>query len=235
MNKKKLVVLSGAGMSAESGITTFRDTGGLWEKYRIEDVATPEAFQRNPELVLSFYNARRKQLDEVVPNLGHKILAELETDFDVQIITQNVDNLHERAGSTKVLHLHGELCKVRSSKYPELIYDIGTREIQLGDVCEKGAQLRPHIVWFGESVPEIDNAVPMVNNADVFLVIGTSLNVYPAAGLIMYAKNHIPKYLIDPNSVEIPYGINFSVINKSAEQGMPVFKESLYKTFIYDK
>jgi len=151
MSKKRLVVLSGAGMSAESGISTFRDSGGLWEQYRIEEVATPEAFIENPKRVLDFYNHRRKQLDEVEPNRGHQIIAELEQRFKVQVITQNVDNLHERAGSTQVLHLHGELTKVRSSKHPELIYDIGTKPIHLGDLCEKGAQLRPHIVWFGSS------------------------------------------------------------------------------------
>ena len=216
---KKIVVLTGAGMSAESGISTFRDNGGLWNKYKIEEVATPEAFEANPELVLDFYNFRRKQLAEVEPNLGHKILARLQNNFDVTIITQNVDNLHERAGSTKVLHLHGELTKVRSTKYPELIYDIGTKPLKLGDTCEKGAQLRPHIVWFGEAVPAIDEAVPIVNSADIFVVIGTSLNVYPAAGLIMYAKHEIPKYLIDPNNIDVPYNLNFTVIKKGASEG----------------
>lgn len=219
MAKKRLVILSGAGMSAESGITTFRETGGLWEQYSIEEVATPEAFQANPELVLSFYNQRRAQLDEVVPNEGHKMFAKLQDKFDVQIITQNVDNLHERAGSTNVLHLHGELTKVRSTKYPHLIYDIGSKPINLGDTCDKGAQLRPHIVWFGEAVPAMDQAVPIVENADVFVVIGTSLNVYPAAGLIMYAKRETPKYLIDPNNVDVPYGLNFNVIQKGAGEG----------------
>ncbi len=227
MKKQKFVILSGAGMSAESGISTFRDSGGLWEKYRIEEVATPEAFQINPTLVLAFYNMRRKQLDLVEPNQGHKILAELEQYFDVQIITQNVDNLHERAGSSNVLHLHGELTKVRSSKYPELVYDIGTREIVIGDTCEKGSQLRPHIVWFGEAVPAIDQAIPLINSADVFLVIGTSLNVYPAAGLIRYAKNDIPKYLIDPQNVENPYGIDFTIFKKPAGEGMTTLKEIL--------
>lgn len=217
--KKRLVVLTGAGMSAESGISTFRDTGGLWEKYRIEEVATPEAFQKNPELVIEFYNQRRKQLDSVQPNEGHKILARLQDKFDVHIITQNVDNLHERAGSKKILHLHGELTKVRSTKFPSLIYDIGTKPIKIGDNCDKGAQLRPHIVWFGEAVPAIDEAVPIVQSADIFVVIGTSLNVYPAAGLIMYAEKGIPKYLIDPNNVEVPYGLNFTIIQKGAGVG----------------
>jgi NAD-dependent deacetylase len=219
MAKKKLVVLTGAGMSAESGISTFRDSGGLWEKYRIEDVATPEAFQANPQLVLDFYNARRKQLDQVEPNEGHLTLARLQKWFNVQIITQNVDNLHERAGSKNILHLHGELTKARSIKFPNLIYDIGTKPIKMGDVCEKGSQLRPHIVWFGEAVPAIDEAVVITNEADIFVVIGTSLNVYPAAGLIMYARHNAPKFLIDPNEVEIPAGLNFTVIKKTAGFG----------------
>jgi len=229
MNKKKLVFLSGAGMSSESGISTFRDSGGLWEQYRIEEVATPEAFEKNPELVLEFYNQRRKQLDKVEPNLGHKIIAELQQEFDVTIITQNVDNLHERAGSKNILHLHGELIKVRSTKHPELIYDIGTKEIKIGDLCDKGSQLRPHIVWFGEAVPSIEEAVPIVNSADIFVVIGTSLNVYPAAGLIMYAKHDTPKYLIDPNNVDVPYGLNFSIIKKQAEEGMEELKQLITK------
>lgn len=227
MSKKRIVVLSGAGMSAESGISTFRDTGGLWEQHSIEEVATPEGFEKNPALVLEFYNQRRAQLDKVEPNEGHKILAELQQDFDIEIITQNVDNLHERAGSKNILHLHGELTKVRSVKKESLIYDIGTKAIQLGDLCDEEAQLRPHIVWFGEAVPAIDQAVPLVNSADIFIVIGTSLNVYPAAGLIMYAKNDVPKYLIDPNDVEVPYNLNFEVIKKSAGEGMKELKQIL--------
>ncbi len=227
MQKKRLVVLTGAGMSAESGITTFRETGGLWEQYRIEDVATPEAFQKNPELVLEFYNTRRSQLENVQPNKGHKILAKLQDKFEVYIITQNVDNLHERAGSKNILHLHGELTKVRSMSHPNLIYDIGTKPVKLGDTCEKGSQLRPHIVWFGEMVPAIDQAVPLVNSADIFLVIGTSLNVYPAAGLIMYARNEIPKFLVDPNNVSVPYGLSFHVIQKGAGEGMMELEEKL--------
>lgn len=229
MSKKKLVVLSGAGMSAESGIKTFRETGGLWEQYSIEEVATPEAFAKNPELVLEFYNQRRKQLSEVEPNLGHKIIAELQQEFDVTVITQNVDNLHERAGSKNILHLHGELTKVRSTKHPDLIYEIGTKEIKLGDLCEKQSQLRPHIVWFGEAVPAIEQAVPIVNSADIFIVIGTSLNVYPAAGLIMYAKNEAAKYLIDPNNVEVPYGLSFNIIKKPAGEGMEELKMKIIK------
>lgn len=219
MEKKKMVVLTGAGMSAESGISTFRDSGGLWEKYRIEDVATPEAFAKNPALVLDFYNLRRKQLDEVQPNEGHETLARLQEFFDVHIITQNVDNLHERAGSKTILHLHGELTKVRSTKFPELIYDIGTKPIHLGDVCEKGAQLRPHIVWFGEAVPAIEEAIEITTTADIFVVIGTSLNVYPAAGLVSYAPAGCHRFLIDPHPVEIPYRLPFTIIKKSAGEG----------------
>lgn len=227
MKKKRLVILTGSGMSAESGISTFRDSGGLWEKYRIEEVASPEAFASNPELVLKFYNQRRAQLAEVEPNRGHKILAKLESDFDVQIITQNVDNLHERAGSTKILHLHGELTKVRSTKYPELIYDIGTKPLKIGDTCEKGAQLRPHIVWFGEAVPAIEQAVSLVSAADIFVVIGTSLNVYPAAGLTAYVRPETLKYIIDPNTVQIPYGLDFTVIKERAEEGCEQLKERI--------
>ncbi len=227
MAKKKLVVLTGAGMSAESGLSTFRDAGGLWDKYPVEQVATPEGFQADPALVLDFYNQRRAQLNEVQPNLGHQLLVELESDYEVQIITQNVDNLHERAGSLNVLHLHGELIKVRSTRYPELIYDIGTKAVHLGDLCEKGAQLRPHIVWFGEAVPAMEEAADLAAQADVFLVIGSSLNVYPAAGLIAYAKREIPKYLIDPHEVQIPYGLPFHVIQKTAEEGMKELKNIL--------
>ena len=180
---KKLVVLTGAGMSAESGIRTFRDSDGLWEEYNVMDVCTPEAWQRDPELVNRFYNERRKQLYEAQPNAGHFGLAELEKDFDVQIITQNIDDLHERAGSTKVLHLHGELKKVRSSRNPNLIYDLDGWELKLGTKAEDGSILRPHIVWFGESVPNIEPAIELVQQADILVIIGTSLAVYPAASL----------------------------------------------------
>ena len=176
--KPKLVVLTGAGISAESGIATFRDSGGLWEQHRIEDVATPEGWHRDKELVNRFYNLRRKQAAEVEPNEGHKALVRLEEQFEVYIITQNVDNLHERAGSTRVLHLHGELSKVRSTVDPSLVYEIGDRQIAIGDKCEKGSQLRPHIVWFGEAVPAIEEATRITESADVFMVIGTSLQVY---------------------------------------------------------
>lgn len=194
---KKLVVLTGAGISAESGIPTFRDANGLWHNHRIEDVATPEAWKRNPELVLEFYNQRRRQLLQVEPNAGHRALVELERSFEVQIITQNVDDLHERAGSSMVLHLHGELRKVRSERYEHLVYP-WDKDLNLGDLCERGAQLRPHIVWFGETVPMLEKAAELASEADIFLIVGTSLQVYPAAGLMHYARNDIPFYYVDP-------------------------------------
>ncbi len=196
--KKKVVVLTGAGISAESGIKTFRDSGGLWEEYDIYEVASPSGWAKNMELVLEFYNKRRKQLKEVEPNFAHKALVKLEEKFDVQIITQNVDNLHERAGSKNILHLHGELTKARSTADPNLVYEIGYEEIKKGDVCEKGSQLRPHIVWFGEPVPLITEAAEICATADIFIVIGSSLVVYPAAGLIEYVPEQSPKYIIDP-------------------------------------
>ena len=196
MAKPKLVVLSGAGVSAESGLKTFRDSDGLWEGYNIEDVATPEAWYRNPELVLEFYNFRRKNVLEAIPNAAHIGLAALEEKYDITIITQNIDDLHERAGSTNVIHLHGEILKMRSEWDTELIYPI-TRDIKMGDKAEDGAQLRPYIVWFGEAVPMIETALPIVQSADIFVVIGTSLVVYPAAGLLNYANDEIPKYIID--------------------------------------
>jgi len=205
---KKLVILTGAGMSQESGIRTFRDSDGLWEEYRVEEVATPEAWHKNPELVQRFYNERRKQLLESKPNAGHIGIAKLEDQFEVHIITQNIDDLHERAGSTNVIHLHGELKKARSSVDPSLIYDIDGWELKMGQKCAKGSQLRPHIVWFGEAVPAIAEAIPMVEQADIFVVIGTSLNVYPAAGLINYAKKDVPIFLIDPKPVYTPIKVN---------------------------
>ena len=213
-------------MSKESGISTFRETGGLWEQHRIEDVATPEGWRRNPELVLDFYNERRLQLLQSEPNEGHKGLAMLEQFFDVRIITQNVDNLHERAGSRHVLHLHGELMKVRSTGIDEDVYTLtkDNYETHIGDKCPKGYQLRPHIVWFGEAVPEIENAIPIVEQADVFLIIGTSLNVYPAAGLINYVPNGVPVYLIDPNEVSVSRS-GVTVISKGASEGMKQFAE----------
>lgn len=194
---KRIAVLTGAGISAESGIKTFRDADGLWENHRIEDVATPEAWRRNPALVLEFYNQRRRQLLEVAPNAGHYALVELEAHYDVQIITQNVDDLHERANSSQVLHLHGALRKVRSNRYPELVYD-WDKDLNIGDLCERGAPLRPHIVWFGEEVPMLLPAMDLVESADILLIIGTSLQVYPAAGLMQYAPPDIPVYYIDP-------------------------------------
>lgn len=201
--KKRLVVLTGAGMSAESGISTFRDSDGLWEKYRVEDVATPEGFQKDPELVLNFYNQRRRELLNTKPNAGHYGLAALEKDFDVRIITQNIDNLHERAGSTQVIHLHGELMKACSVRDLETTYDLDPAlpDIHWGDKDPKGVQLRPFIVWFGEAVPMIDPAIREVEACDIFVIIGTSLNVYPAAGLLNYVRRGQPIYLIDPKEV----------------------------------
>jgi len=213
---KKLVILTGAGMSAESGITTFRDSGGLWEQYRIEDVATPEAWSRDPKFVLDFYNARRAQLERSEPNQGHIGLAELEKQFDVQIITQNVDNLHERAGSSKVLHLHGELTKVCDA-YKQEVIDIGYREVRMGEKLGN-TQMRPFIVWFGEAVPTMDEAIRLTQDADVFVVIGSSLNVYPAAGLINYVHRGVPIYLIDPK--EVVTNMNVEFIQKGASEGV---------------
>jgi len=217
---KRLVVLTGAGISAESGIKTFRDADGLWNNYRIEEVASPVAWERDPELVLDFYNMRRKQLYEVEPNAAHVALAELEKEFDVEIITQNVDDLHERAGSTKVLHLHGELKKVRSTADPSYVVMLDGWELKLGDLCPKGAQLRPHIVWFGEEVPNIMTAGTITHQADIFVVIGTSLQVYPAAGLLHHAPHSIPKFLIDPNAAPNQYIQNLTVIRDKATTGV---------------
>lgn len=226
---QKVIVFTGAGMSAESGIKTFRDSNGLWEEYRIEDVATYEAWQNNRELVLEFYNQRRKQLLEVKPNAAHYALVDLEKKFNVQIITQNVDDLHERAGSSKVLHLHGELKKARSTVDPELIYEIEGWELKSGDKCKKGSQLRPHIVWFGESVPNISIAATLVKAADIFLVIGTSMQVYPAAGLLNFVPGFVPKYYIDPKAAEMPYMKNLKIIRKKATDGVPEVIEELMK------
>lgn len=226
MSKKKLVVLTGAGMSAESGLKTFRDSDGLWEGYDVTEVATPRAWRKNPKLVLDFYNMRRKNVLDAQPNAGHYGLAELENDFDVHIITQNIDDLHERAGSSRVLHLHGEIFKMRSEHDEELVYDI-RGDINLGDKAADGAQLRPHIVWFEEPVPMIEQAVPIVRNADIFLVIGTSLVVYPAAGLVDYAPWSIPKYIIDR---KIPYTssvFNLTTIEKPATEGVMELRKLL--------
>lgn len=219
---KKLVVLTGAGISAESGLKTFRDSDGLWENHRVEDVATPEAWQRDPALVLRFYNERRKAASIAQPNKAHLALAELEKEYEVQIITQNVDNLHERAGSTHVLHLHGELTKVRSVANDSLITDIGDKAIKLGDLASDGNQLRPHIVWFGETVPMIEPAIELCSKADAFVVIGTSMQVYPAASLIRYVPLNSQKFIIDPqkiSGIENNYR-NLRFIQKTATQGV---------------
>lgn len=217
---KRLIVLTGAGISAESGIATFRDAGGLWEGYKVEDVATPEAWRKDPALVLDFYNQRRKKVLEVKPNRGHEILAELEQHFDVTVITQNVDNLHERAGSSKVLHLHGSLFESRSTVNPKLIYPINGSELNIGDKCERGSQLRPNIVWFGEEVPMMEVAADVAANADVLLVVGTSMVVYPAAGLIDYVPDFVKKYVVDPKKPEILHVPNLEFISDKASVGM---------------
>ena len=224
----KITVLSGAGVSAESGIKTFRDSDGLWEEYNVMDVASIEGWYKNPDLVQRFYNERRKQLERAEPNRAHEILAELEGDFEVEIVTQNVDNLHERAGSTKVIHLHGELTKARSVKNPNLVYDIGYREIRPGEKAEDGGILRPHIVWFGEAVPLIEKAAETVSQADVVIVIGTSLNVYPAAGLLEYAARSAAIYLIDPAEVKYVGGRKIIFIKEKASVGMEKMKKYLY-------
>jgi len=228
MIKKKLVVLTGAGISAESGLKTFRDSDGLWEGYNIEDVATPGAWRKNPQLVLDFYNYRRKNVMEAQPNEAHYGLASLQDKFEVYIITQNIDDLHERAGSKNVLHLHGEIFKMRSEKDENLVYEI-RNDIQFGDIAEDGAQLRPHIVWFEEPVPKIEEAIPIVNSADIFVVVGTSLVVYPAAGLVNYTNRNVPKYIIDKS---IPYTSSLYklvTIEKPATLGVKELIEMLDK------
>lgn len=225
--KKKLVILSGAGISAESGIKTFRDSDGLWEGHDVMEVASPEGWNKNQELVLDFYNKRRQQLKEVKPNRAHEILAELQEDFDVYIVTQNVDDLHERAGSKKVLHLHGELLKVRSVKNHNYILD-WSDDINLGDFDDNGNQLRPHIVWFGEAVPALEEAIPVVMQADYLVVIGTSLQVYPAAGLIDFAKPEAKLFYIDLKPAKIANLRNpLEIIPETASEGMRILKEKL--------
>jgi NAD-dependent deacetylase len=226
--KKKIVVLSGAGISAESGIKTFRDSDGLWEEYNVMDVASIDGWHKNPDLMQQFYNERRKQLEHAQPNTAHKILAELERDFDVEIITQNVDNLHERAGSTKITHLHGELTKVRSVKNPNVVFDIAYREIALDEKAEDGGKLRPHIVWFGEAVPMMETAATIVSGADIVIIIGTSLNVYPAAGLVDYAPRNAAIYLIDPADVRYGGSRSITFIKEKASTGMETVKKYLY-------
>lgn len=224
---KKIIVLTGAGISAESGIKTFRDQDGLWRNYRIEEVASPVAWEKDPQLVLDFYNMRRKQLYEVSPNPAHYALAQLEKKYDVQIITQNVDDLHEQAGSTKVLHLHGELKKVRSTIDPYLVYELNGWELKLGDKCEKGSQLRPHIVWFGEPVPNIMTAVSLVKEADICMVIGTSMIVYPAAGLVEYVPGETPVYYVNPQYIDPDRYPHFIQINQKAGEGVPPLVKKL--------
>lgn len=228
MTKKKLVVLTGAGISAESGLKTFRDSDGLWEGYEVADVATPRAWRKNPQLVLDFYNERRKNVADALPNAAHFGLAELEKDFDVTIITQNIDDLHERGGSTKVLHLHGEIFKMRSERDETLVSEI-RENIKLGDLAADGAQFRPHIVWFEEPVPKIEEAAPLVYSADIFVVVGTSLVVYPAAGLVNYVMEGTPTFIVDK---KIPYTSsmkNLVRIEKQATEGVEELKELLNK------
>jgi NAD-dependent deacetylase len=228
---KKIVVLSGAGISAESGIPTFRDSNGLWEGFDVMEVATPQGWVKNPVLVLDFYNQRRKNALQALPNEGHRALVELEKYFDVTIVTQNVDNLHEKAGSSKVLHLHGELFKSRSSIDESLIYDIEGWELKLGDKCEKGSQLRPHIVWFGEMVPMMDAAIDEVSKADIFIVVGTSLLVYPAAGLVDYVRYDVPVYVIDPKIPQLYNCPNAIRISEKASAGLSKVKGVLVEKY----
>lgn len=226
---KKVIILTGAGISAESGIKTFRDDGGLWKTYRFEELASPHAWARDPELVMEFYNMRRKQLLEVEPNAAHYALVKLEEKYDVQIITQNVDDLHERAGSSNILHLHGEIRKARSTVDENLVYDIEGWELKMGDKCEKGSQLRPHVVWFGEPVDKIVIAAQMAQEADIFIVIGTSLVVYPAAGLINYVPDASQKYLVDPNATSMSRVPNLTIIREKAGTGVPTLVDELLK------
>lgn len=228
---KKVVVLSGAGISAESGLQTFRDSDGLWNDYRIEDVATYEAWERNQELVMDFYNQRRKQLLDCKPNIAHLALKELEKYFDVSIVTQNVDDLHERAGSSKILHLHGELTKAKSTNDDNLVYEVEGWELKIGDKCEKGYQLRPHVVWFGEAVPAMYDAIKIVEKADILIVVGTSLLVYPAASLINYTHRQCKMYLVDPKGsmLKMP---KLEIIQKTATEGIPELVNSLINSEI---
>jgi NAD-dependent deacetylase len=224
---KKLVVLSGAGISAESGVPTFRDSNGLWEGHDVMDVASPQGWQRNQELVLDFYNQRRKKALEVKPNRGHEIIAELEQHFEVTVVTQNVDDLHERAGSTNVIHLHGSLFESRSTVDENLIYPIKGWELKLGDCCEKGSQLRPNIVWFGEMVPLMEVAAMHASHADIFLIVGTSMAVYPAAGLINYVQYETVKYVVDPKLPDIPTMPYLKMIEDKASTGMEKVRREL--------
>ena len=229
IKKTKLVVLTGAGMSAESGIATFRGSDGLWQGHRVEEVASPEAWRRNPSMVLDFYNQRRRKAAAAQPNAGHHILADLEQHFATTIVTQNVDTLHERAGSSHIIHLHGVISQSRSTREPNRVYEIDGTELNLGDLCELGSQLRPNIVWFGEPVPLIDTAAEIVAQADVFVVVGTSLQVYPAAGLINVPADSVPKFIIDP-SVPTSCGVpNLTVIEDVASRGLARLRELLVR------
>ncbi|PSL07496.1 SIR2 family NAD-dependent protein deacylase [Cecembia rubra] len=232
MNKRKLVVLTGAGISAESGISTFRDAGGLWEGHDIMEVASPEGWRKNRKLVLDFYNQRRKQVLNCQPNEAHLELARLEEHFDVTIITQNIDNLHEKAGSSKIIHLHGEILKSQSTLDPSLVYEMDGWEINIGDKCEKGSQLRPFIVWFGEMVPMMEPAIDAAMEADIFVVIGTSLLVYPAAGLIQYAKQSICKYIIDVKVPETGFIGNLKKIEAPASVGTKIMSEEIRLNYV---
>lgn len=230
MEKQHLVIFSGAGMSAESGLKTFRDNDGLWENYSIEDVATPQAWRKNKALVLDFYNIRRKQLIETQPNKAHFLVSDLEQRYNVSVVTQNIDDLHERAGSSKVLHLHGELMKVKSERFDHLIYNWNKPNLVLGDLCEKGSQLRPYVVWFGEDVPAIEDAISIISQADILIVIGTSLNVYPAANLVEYCPANCKRFLIDPNPPLNDNSSRFSIIKSNATEGMKILTEQLLVT-----
>ncbi|KXX68986.1 NAD-dependent deacylase [Flammeovirga sp. SJP92] len=229
MKRKKITVLTGAGISAESGIATFRGSDGLWEGHDIMEVASPEGWSKNRALVLHFYNERRKAAKKAVPNRGHLILAELEKDFDVTIITQNVDNLHERAGSSNIIHLHGQLFQSRSTLDEHLIYDMKSDEINIGDKCERGSQLRPNIVWFGEDVPLMETAIEITEQSDIFIVVGTSLQVYPAANLIHFTPSHCKSYLIDPKAPENADLRNIEIIEKGGSEGLQQLQRILTK------
>lgn len=231
MKKKKLVVLTGAGISAESGIPTFRDADGLWEGYDVMEVATPQGWQKNRELVLDFYNQRRKAAINAKPNAGHLALAQLEAYFDVCVITQNIDNLHEQAGSTNIIHLHGELFKSRSTLDPDLVYSIEGCDLNLGEKCEKGSQLRPHVVWFGEAVPMMEPAAAEAQSADIFMVVGTSLLVYPAAGLLDMVDQQVPRFIIDPKLPDVYPDPNLYLFEEKAGTGLAKVSEILIQRY----
>ena len=226
-----MVVLTGSGISAESGIRTFREMGGLWEEYDVQEVASPRGWANDMDLVCRFYKERRKQMLAASPNPGHTALAELEQFFNVEIITQNIDDLHERAGSTNVLHLHGELMKSRSTGDPSLVYELDSWQLNVGDKCELGYQLRPHVVWFGEPVPLMDTATRIAHDADIFAIIGTSLAVYPAAGLIAYVRDNVPKFIVDPNDIPLPCYENIEFIKEVASVGVPMLKQKLIERY----